>query len=358
MMRSLRSVACLVIVGIALAGAACNRAAPPPVVDAGPSRSTPPSTRIYVTNEASGDLSVIDVTSQSVVATIPVGKRPRGIRVSPDKSALYVALSGSPIAGPGVDESTLPPPDRRADGIGVVDTASNKLLRILTSGHDPEQLDVTADGRRLFVSNEDAAKTTIIDIASGKTLQEVPVGDEPEGVTLRPDGKVVYVTSEADGAVFAIDAATLTVAGKAEVGHRPRSIGFLPDGSRGFVSLENDGQIAVVDAQTHKFLQLINLGGPPVRPMGIAVAPDGSAVYVSTGSYGHVFIVDPVKNQPLGSIEVGRRPWGIAVSEDGKTLYSANGPSNDVSVVDIAARRVVKKIPVGQKPWGLAIVTR
>jgi YVTN family beta-propeller protein len=343
------------IILLALSVAACNRGAPPPAETA---RSAAPSTRIYVTNEASGDLSVIDVASQTVVATIPVGKRPRGIRVSPDGSTLYVALSGSPVAGPGVDESTLPPPDRTADGIGVVDTASNKLLRVLKSGHDPEQLDVTRDGSRLFVSNEDAAKTTIIEVASGKTIQEVPVGDEPEGVTFRPDGNVVYVTSEADGAVFAIDAATLTVVGKAEVGHRPRSIGFLPDGSRAFVSLENDGQIAVVDGRTHKFLQLISLGGPPVRPMGIAVAPDGSAVYVSTGSYGHVVIVDPVKNEPIGKVEVGRRPWGIAVSADGKTLYTANGPSNDVSVVDIAARSVVKKIPVGQKPWGIAIVTK
>jgi hypothetical protein len=42
-----------------------------------------------------------------------------------------VALSGSPIAPPGVDESTLPPPDKRADGIGVVSVADRKLLRIV-----------------------------------------------------------------------------------------------------------------------------------------------------------------------------------------------------------------------------------
>ena len=41
-----------------------------------------------------------------------LGKRPRGIRVSPDRTQLYIALSGSPISPPGVDESKLPPPDR------------------------------------------------------------------------------------------------------------------------------------------------------------------------------------------------------------------------------------------------------
>ena len=80
--------------------------------------------RVYVTNERSGDLSVIDVSTQRVLTTIPLGKRPRGLRASPDHSLLYVALSGSPIAGPGVDEDTLPPADKKADGIGVVDLKS------------------------------------------------------------------------------------------------------------------------------------------------------------------------------------------------------------------------------------------
>src|SRR4051794_35675075 len=100
----------------------------------------PASPRVYVTNEASGTLSVIDPTSQSVVATVTLGKRPRGIRISPDRRFVYVALSGSPIAGPGVARETLPPPDRQADGIGEVDTATNRLVRVIHAGLDPEQL--------------------------------------------------------------------------------------------------------------------------------------------------------------------------------------------------------------------------
>src|SRR5579864_1783002 len=94
--------------------------------------------RIYVTNEVSGDLSVINSATRQVIATVPLGKRPRGIHPSPDLKTLYVALSGSPIAGPGVDETTLPPPDKTADGIGVFDVAQNKLLRIIPGGSDPE----------------------------------------------------------------------------------------------------------------------------------------------------------------------------------------------------------------------------
>jgi DNA-binding beta-propeller fold protein YncE len=89
-----------------------------------------------------------------VVEKIAVGKRPRGIHLSRDGKELLVALSGSPIGGPGVDESKLPPPDRTADGIGIVDIAARKIASILTSGPDPEQIALSPDGTKLFVSNE------------------------------------------------------------------------------------------------------------------------------------------------------------------------------------------------------------
>ena len=85
---------------------------------ADPSADAP---RLYVSDERGGNVVIVDPQSASVVARIPVGKRPRGIQVSPDHRRVYVALSGSPMGGPNVDESKLPPPDRRYDGIGVVD---------------------------------------------------------------------------------------------------------------------------------------------------------------------------------------------------------------------------------------------
>src|SRR6476660_7338354 len=93
-----------------------------------PSPPPQPALGLYVTNEQSGDLSVIDVETGTVVNTIKLGKRPRGIAASPDGTKLFIALSGSPAAGPGVDEKSLPPPDRSADGIGVVDVKEGKLL--------------------------------------------------------------------------------------------------------------------------------------------------------------------------------------------------------------------------------------
>ena len=167
----------------------------------------PAGYRVYVTNETSGDLTVIDSTTMDVVATIALGKRPRGIHASPDGKTIYVALSGSPFAPPGVDESKLPPPDKNADGIGVFDLAQNKLVKIVKSGSDPENFDISHDGKTLYVSNEDASGVSFLDIASGTITNTIKTGQEPEGVTLTPDGKLIYSTAEVEGTVSVIDAA-------------------------------------------------------------------------------------------------------------------------------------------------------
>src|SRR5262249_12293940 len=153
--------------------------------------SLPPFTayRIYVTNERSGDLSVIDSATESVVATVPLGKRPRGIHASPDGKTIYVALSGSAIGGANVDESKLPPPDKSADGIGVFDVVQNKLLKVIKGGSDPEEFYLSKDGSLLYSSNEDISAASIVDIAKGEVVATVKVGEEPEGVTTSPDGK-------------------------------------------------------------------------------------------------------------------------------------------------------------------------
>jgi YVTN family beta-propeller protein len=316
-----------------------------------------PAGRLYVTNENSGTLSVIDTAARQVIATIPLGKRPRGIKVSPDGALLYVALSGSPMAPPGTDESTLPPPDRSADGIGVVDIAQGRLVRVIQGGTDPEQTAISADGRRLFVANEDAGQASVIDVSDGRVVATVPVGGEPEGVDLRPDGKVVYVTSEEDNQVAVIDAVTAKLLTTFKAGPRPRATGFLPDSSRAYVSAENGAAVIVVDAMTHTPIETIKLeGGDLVRPMGVIASADGKQVFVTTGRGKSVAIIDTATNKAIGAVEVGERPWGIAATMDGSMVFTANGPSNDVSFVDVANRTVVAKVKVGDRPWGVVFL--
>jgi len=305
---------------------------------------------------------VIDAARAQVIARIPVGKRPRGIRLSADRTQLFVALSGSPIGGPGVDESKLPPADRFADGIGVVDIATGKLTRTLKSGPDPETFDLSSDGALLFVSNEETAEMSVVDVASGEVRSRTPVGQEPEGVTTRPGGREVYVTSERDNDVAAIDTTTGKVLARINTDARPRSVTFSADGATAFVANEGDGTIAVIDAV--KRVIAGNIAVPraagaafAARPMGGVLAPDGAHAYFSLGRAKSVAEIDVVARKLKRVIEdVGERPWGIAISPDGRTLYTANGPSGDVAVIDVATGAVTTRVSTGGSPWGVVFV--
>ena len=60
---------------------------------------------VFVSNERSGDVTVIDGATDGVIGTFPVGKRPRGIHGTPGGRHVFVALSGSPRMAPGLDEN-------------------------------------------------------------------------------------------------------------------------------------------------------------------------------------------------------------------------------------------------------------
>jgi tocopherol O-methyltransferase len=333
------------IAAVALFLGACDSAA-----------SKPNGYRVFVSNETDGTVSVIDGASRDVVATIPVGKRPRGLRV--DGDTLYVALSGSPRGGPGVDESTLPPPDRSADGIGVVDLDTLTLTRVLESGIDPESFDLAGDA--LVVSNEETAEASIVERATGKVRARVTVGGEPEGVTTAPDG-LVYVTSEEDAQVDVVDPRRAQVVARISTGPRPRAIAFA--NGRAYVTNENGASITVIDTKARAAVATIAIApehaGPTgARPMGIAIARDGKRAFVTTGRGGSVATIDLSANEVTRSVkDVGARPWGIAVAPDG-LVFTANGSSDDVSVIDADSGAVLERIKAGASPWGIAISPR
>jgi YVTN family beta-propeller protein len=312
----------------------------------------------YVSNEDGNSVSVIDTRTAQVVATIDVGKRPRGMKIDRNGARLFVAVSGLPKCPPSVpdEECAKRTRDLSADGIAVIDTAARKVVRVLAAGSDPEQFDLSADETRLFVANEDAGRASVVDIASGKLLASIPVGLEPEGVAVTPDGRWVFVTNESDNAVSVIDARTLKVVRSVRVGKRPRDIAFAPDSSFAYVGGELDASLYRMGVQGDEPAKRVLQLRKEALPMALVLDAKRQRLYMSTGRGGTVAVID-VNGDPqlLAEVPVGTRPWGIALSADGNRLYTANGPSNDVSIVDTQALRTIGKIPVGRSPWGVVL---
>ena len=317
--------------------------------------------RAYVSNEDGHSVTVIDTQSAAVVATIAVGKRPRGLKLDRSGSRLFVAVSGLAKCPPSVpdEECAKLERDLAADGITVVDTSLHKVIKVLPAGSDPEQFDVSADGRRLYVANEDAGLTSVVDIDSGAILKRIAVGREPEGVVVAPNGRWVLVTNESDNSVTIIDARTHEVVKSVQVGKRPRDMAFTADSSSAYVSGEFDASLYRIGVPGGEPVERLLQLRKEARPMAVVLDARRNRLYVSTGRGGTVAVVDIAGRRNafelVTEIPVGTRPWGMALSEDGRFLYTANGPSNDVSVVDTTTLSTVKRIAVGRSPWGVVL---
>ena len=148
---------------------------------------------VFVTNERGGTLTAIDTDTDTIVSTTTIGNRPRGIVTSGDR--LFIAVS-----------QWRDRPRIGREAIVALDVKTLKTICEYKSGTDPEVVAVSPDGKRLYLSNEDAGNASIVDVATGRHIATLIVGTEPEGVTVSPDGKRVYVACESSNTVMVIDA--------------------------------------------------------------------------------------------------------------------------------------------------------
>ena len=310
--------------------------------------------RVYVSDERGDAVVAIDPARAVVVARYGPLHRPRGLALSPDGRLLYVAVSGSPIGGPGVDESRLPPADVTRHGVAVIDLERGAVTRTLKAGSDPETFVLSPDGRTLYVSNEDAGAVSAAPVNGLAPVRSASVGEEPEGVAITLDGARLFVACEGSEVVVVLDAASLQRIAAIPLAGRPRGVLAARNGQAIYVTVENAGVLAVLPASGSGAVRLIDLaqGDAAVRPMGMAETAAGH-LFVPAGRAGQVLVDAPPGGRVVRRLTGGgARPWGIAVDRDGQRLVTANGPSGDVTLIDRASGVVRARLKVGVSPWG------
>jgi len=291
--------------------------------------------RIFVTNERSNTVSVIDAKSLTIESTIEIGKRPRGIGLSPDNTELYVAVS-------------------EENKIVVVDPDTLKILREFEAGSDPETFGVHPNGN-IYISNEDDAKATVFDPKTGKKIAEIKVGLEPEGVAVSPTGERVIVTSESTNMLHVIKTPENIIENNILVGSRPRAAIFNNSGNIAYATAEISGEVVKVDIVKGKIIQTASTGDSKSKPKDVILSKDENVIYVAGGRANKVVVMDANTLEIIKEIPVGKRVWGLAMSGNGEYIFTTNGVSGTVSVIDTGKNEVIKTIKVGEFPWGVVV---
>ena len=284
----------------------------------------------YVSNEKSNTISVVDIDKLTVVRTIKVGQRPRGIELTKDGKFILVAVGDD-------------------DTIQMIDTSTYEIAATLPSGPDPELFTQDPTGKVLYVANENDNTVTIIDMEKRTRIGEVQVGVEPEGMGISPDGKMLVNTSETTNMAHFIDTETRQIVANVLVDARPRFAAFKRDGSELWVSSEIGGTVSVIDPVKHEVTAKITFEIPGLRKeaiqaVGINITNDGRTAFVALGPANRVAVIDGATHVVQKYLLVGQRVWHMAFTPDEKYLLTTNGVSNDVSIIDVGSLKVIKTI--------------
>jgi YVTN family beta-propeller protein len=181
-----------------------------------------------------GTVSVFNSETGALVKEIETGLHPSDLAASPDKKYVYVANGNS-------------------DNVSVIDVASNTVTATLDArltpgdkgfiGDTPNALALSDDGKTLYVANGIDNAVAVIDINSKKTKGFIPTEAYPGGLAIK-DHTLLVTNLEGEGARVNVkdmkrrpgDISATTTADAFNSHHQLATISFIP--------LPGDAQLA------------------------------------------------------------------------------------------------------------------
>ena len=199
-----------------------------------PSATSPNGRFLYVPNHNTAltganenVVDVIDTVSKTLVGDVAVPANPHWV-VFGKNGRFYTT-------------------DHMSATVTVLNASTNAVIANISVGETPHSEALSPDGSRLAVTSFDGNVVFLIDTATDKMVAQIPVGKNPLDIVYSPDGRYLYTTNNEDNTVTVIDTADNLVIGHVPTGKAPTSISVLPNGRQAYVTDENDGTIEILN---------------------------------------------------------------------------------------------------------------
>ena len=295
--------------------------------------------RVYVPNEESDDVTVIDPATFEVIGRFAVGDMPE--HVNPDWGLEYLWVSnmnGGFLTK--VDPMTSQP-------IGEID------LPIF-----PYALYYTLDGEKVMVITNYIALEDVGDngvhFYDPDTWEQIAYVNVPwpgaDDADLTADGRYLAISAEYSGYLAFIDTQEMTLAGQVEIGSLPRDVRLGPKGDVFYVTNEGLDGIQIVDAESWELLEFIATGD---GAHGLEVSRDATRMYVANRAAGTISVIDVETRDVIETWAVGGSPDEMVLNPDGSQLWASNRYHGSVSVINTTSGTVITTIATGANPHGL-----
>ncbi|CAB3766224.1 YVTN family beta-propeller repeat protein [Paraburkholderia solisilvae] len=166
------------------------------------------SKTVFVTLQVSGELAAVDLPTQTVKWKMKVGKVPAGLWMTPGEKYLLVGMTG-------------------ADYVAVVDWRDQKVVKTIPTGKGAHNFRSLADGRHVAVSNRVANTISIIDEDSLTNVGDITgLMPGPDDMELSADKRYLWVTFRFAKHIGIIDLSQRKLIQTIAVGRSPHGIYF------------------------------------------------------------------------------------------------------------------------------------
>jgi YVTN family beta-propeller protein len=283
---------------------------------------------VYVTNHGknvieAGKVSVIDSSTNTVVDTVLVGKKPQAITYNPGNNGIYVA-------------NTL------SNTVSVLNTLrnNNNVIATILVGNFPGNgsSGIASDpaNGKIYVANIGSGILSVIDSSTNSVVDNIKGFFGPSGIAYDSGNGHIYVTNKQGNTVSVLN--TLrnnnNVIATIHVGTSPSAIAY--DAANGHIYVANSGSshsrgtISVIDDLTNKVISTIGVG---TGPNGVAYNPANGKIYVANTLSNTISVIDGFTNNVIATIPVGINPYGVLYNPANHYIYAANYGSNTISVI-------------------------
>ena len=312
---------------------------------------SPDGRLVAAVNPDSDSITLVDATTLTVLAEIPVGSDPRTLAITSDSQYAVVT-------------------NFRAATVSLIDLTHLEEVTQWPVAAMP--YGVVTDGVRAYVAEFGLGTVSVIDLANGAVVDRIPVDPFPAGIGLSSDGRLLFVTHFFSGRITAIDTRTLAVRGTASTGldtNLSQFIAISPDGTKAYLpqtrsNITNTAPLfdttvfPVVNVLDLSKLQLLvreritlDTADEPVNmPFAVALSPDGKTLYLANAGSDDVSVIDLSTNRGLAHLTVGANPRGIAITPDGSRIFVNNALDGTLSVIDAATLTVTNTVPLTDIP--------
>jgi YVTN family beta-propeller protein len=317
----------------------------------------PVTKNVYVTNEFSNTVSVINGITEKVTDTIRVGSFPYGVAVNPFNDRIYVTNRGS-------------------NAVTVIDSPTNTKLSDISVGNSPVGIAVNPSSNWIYVTNINSGTVSVIDGITNKVTDTIAVGKAPYGVAINPLTNKIYATNIQSSTVSVIDGKTNKVSATIAVGKSPVGVSANTISNMVYVTNHLSNTVSVIDGKTNKVSATIAVGKSPV---GVSANPVSSKIYVTNIQFSTVSVIDGRVNKITSSIIVNpslRRVEGtgdpvlnmpiltqfpliaslVAVNSISNMVYVTNTGSDTLSIIDGNKDAVIVRVAFNVNPPGVGDV--